>query len=302
MFSTFCNKISSIIDKHIPVKQLSKKERWFLSKPWITTGFRKSIYIKNNLYEKFLKSNSIYTRAKFKLYRNKLNHLLKISKRKYYNNVFENTNNSKKIWKGVKQIVHFKPQISTKQIKLRLDDCEITGSVEVANAFNSYFSSIGNDLARTIPSVGKNPKDYLHNCIQCSFFIVPTTSSEIEDEISKLKSGKSTGPFSISVGILKLLKTVLSKPLEIIFNNSFSSGIVPSDMKLANIIPVFKKGSQTCLSNYHPISLLSGFHKLQEKLMYNRLINFLENHDSLCDKQFGFRSKHNTEHAILSSG
>ena len=205
----------------------------------------------------------------------------------------------KKIWKGVKQIVNFKPQTSTKQIKLRLDDCEITGSVEVANAFNS---SIGNDLARTIPSVGKNPKDYLHNCIQSSFFIFPTTSGEIEDEMSKLKLGKSTGPFSISVGILKLLKTVLSKPLEIIFNNSFSSGIVPSDMKLANIIPVFKKGSQTCLSNYHPISLLSGFHKLQEKLMYNRLINFLENHDSLCDKQFGFRSKHNTDHGILSSG
>ena len=95
MFSTFYNKISSIIDKHIPVKPLSKKERWFLSKPWITTGFRKSIYIKNNLYEKFLKSNSIYTRAKFKLYRNKLNQLLKIPKRKYYNNYFfENTNNS----------------------------------------------------------------------------------------------------------------------------------------------------------------------------------------------------------------
>ena len=157
---------------------------------------------------------------------------MKISKRKYYNNyVFENTNNSKKIWKGVKEIVNFKHQTSTKQVKLRLDDCEITSSVEVANAFNSYFSSIGNDLARTISSVGKNPKDYLHNCIQFSFFIISTTSSEIEDEISKLKLGKLTGPFSISVDVLKLFKTVLSKPLEIIFNNSFSSGIVPSDMK-----------------------------------------------------------------------
>ena len=76
-----------------------------------------------------------------------------------------------------------------------------------------------------------------------------------------------------------------------------SSGIVPSDMKLASIIPVFKKGSQTCLSNYRPISLLSAFHKLLEKLMFNRLINFLENHDILYDKQFGFRSKHNTDHA-----
>ena len=162
------------------------------------------------------------------------------------------------------------------------------------------FSNIGNDLARTIPSVEKNPKDYLLNCIQPSFFIFATTSSEIEDEISKLKSGKSTGPFSISVDILKLLKTVLSKPLEIIFNTSFSSGIVPTDIKLANIIPVFKKGSQTCLSNYRPISLLSVFHKLLEKLMYNRLINFLENHHILFNKQFGFRSKHNTDHAILS--
>ena len=69
-----------------------------------------------------------------------------------------------------------------------------------------------------------------------------------------------------------------------------------------NIFPVFKKGSQTCLSNCRPISLLSAFHKLLEKLMYNRLINFLENHDILFDKQFGFRSKHNTDHAILSSG
>ena len=48
MFSTFCNKISTRIDKHIPVKQRSKKERRFLSKPWITTGLRKFIYIKNN--------------------------------------------------------------------------------------------------------------------------------------------------------------------------------------------------------------------------------------------------------------
>ena len=138
------------------------------------------------------------------------------------------------------------------------------------------------------------------SCIQPSFFIFPITSSEIEDEISKLKLGKSTGPFSISVDIRKLFKTVLSKPLEIIFNDSFSSGFVPSDMKFANIIPVFKKGSKTCLSNYRPISLLSVFHKLQEKLMYNRLINLLENNKILFDKQFGFRSKHNTDHAMLS--
>ena len=64
---------------------------------------------------------------------------------------------------------------------------------------NSYFSSLGNDLVRIIPSIAKkkNPKDCLHNCIQPSFFTFSTTLSEIEDEISKLKSGKSTGPVSV---------------------------------------------------------------------------------------------------------
>ena len=62
---------------------------------------------------------------------------------------------------------YFKPQTSTKQINLRLEDCEIIYSVEVANEFNSYFSSLGNDLVRTIPSIAKKtPKDYLHNRIQ----------------------------------------------------------------------------------------------------------------------------------------
>ena len=59
-----------------------------------------------------------------------------------------------------------KPQTNTKQIELSLEECEIIYrySVEIANAFNSYFSSVGNDLAWTIPSVGKKTKDYLNNC------------------------------------------------------------------------------------------------------------------------------------------
>ena len=126
----------------------------------------------------------------------------------------------------------------------------------MANAFNTYFSSIGNDLTKSIP-IEKSPVEYLHNPVCDSFFVYPTTTDEIENEISKLKSGKATGPFSVSVDILKLLKFVLSTPLKILFNTSFLSGTVPSDLKLANVIPVFKKGSQTCLSNYHHLIALN---------------------------------------------
>ena len=71
---------SQMVNKHIPVKQLSRKELKFQAKPWITPTIKVSIAVKNNLYKKFLKAKSIYDHCKFKLYRNKLNHLLKLVK------------------------------------------------------------------------------------------------------------------------------------------------------------------------------------------------------------------------------
>lgn len=108
---------------------------------------------------------------------------------------------------------------------------------------------------------------YLNNPVCNNFYFFPVTCSEIETEISKLKTGKSVGPFSIPIDILKMLKAYISKPLEIVFNHSISTGVVPSDFKLANVVPVFKKGSQSSLCNYRPISLISVFSKLLEKLV-----------------------------------
>ena len=81
----------------------------------------------------------------------------------------------------------------------------------------------------------------------------------IKQEIDQLNSSKSFGPFSIPVKLLKILKEYLAKPLEILFNCSFATGVVPKSFKQAQVIPIFKKGSQMCVSNYQPISLLSNF-------------------------------------------
>lgn len=81
LFQSFFYKTFQIIDKHIPMKKVSKKELRFKSKPWITPGIQKSIKIKNNLYKKYIKSNLMYFFTKFKLYRNKINHFIKIGKK-----------------------------------------------------------------------------------------------------------------------------------------------------------------------------------------------------------------------------
>lgn len=204
------------------------------------------------------------------------------------------------IWKGIKQIVHCKPPISQRSIKLVENGNEKSDPKEVANKFNDYFANIGKSIiASEIPIACKDPMAYLGNPVCNSFYLFPNWAGEIETEINNLKSGKSSGPSSIPVNILKLTQHVVSKPLEIIFNASFASGVVPNDFKLANVIPVFKKGSQYSLCNYRPISLLSVFNKLLEKLIYNRLINFIDKNSIFFNKQFGFRAKHSTNHAIL---
>ncbi len=239
--------------------------------------------------------------AKFKYYRNKINHLLKISKHQYYNKYFlENTNDSKRIWNGIKQIIHFKPKTNQKVVKIVKNSTEITDPMVIADSFNNYFANVGTNLANSISDSWKSPSDYLKTPLSKSFYLFPTTPGEIEAEISDLKSGKATGPNSIPISVLKLLKKIIAEPLEILFNASFETGIVPIKLKSANVIPVYKKDSQFSLSNYRPISLLSIFSKLLEKLMCKRLLNFLEKEKILFDNQFGFRTNHSTDHAILS--
>ena len=301
MFTRFFNKLSLIIDKHIPVRQITKKELKFHSKPWITTGLKNSIKVKNKLYRKYLITKSTYYHCKFKNYRNRLNHLLKISKRSYYNNYFlQNTKDSKRIWNGIKKIVHFRSKNNHNINKIIENDTVMTDSKEIANAFNKYFSTIGVNLADKIENVDKSPMDYLKTPIPTSFYVFPVEAPEIEREISCLKDNKSTGPFSAPIKVLKSIKKVISHPLEMLFNMSFSLGIVPSSLKISNVIPIYKKDSQYSLSNYRPISLLSVFDKLLEKLMANRLVTFLEKNNLLFGNQFGFRSNHSTDYALLS--
>ena len=301
MFDSFYNKISEVIDTYIPIKQLSRQELKSRSKPWITSGIRTSIRIKNGLFKKFLKTKSSYYHARVKFYRNKLNHLIKLSNRSYYNNFFSiHVNNGKRIWQGIKQIVQINPQVNQSVSKIVLENCEITDPKAKANAFNNYFANIGGNLASSIPGASKTANEFMPPPMCDSLFLCPVTADEIQLEIAKPQTGKAVGPSSIPISILKILKSELAGPLQVIFNTSFLTGIVPDKFKLAKLIPVFKKGSQTNLSNYRPISLLIVFNKLLEKLMFNRLADFLEKRYLVYNKQFGFSLHHSTDHAVLS--
>ena len=99
--------------------------------------------------------------------------------------------------------------------------------------------------------------------------------------------------------LLKILSPHISSPLSHIINESFQSGIFPEKIQHAKVISLFKKGCPVTVSNYRPISLLSVFSKISEKLMYKRLYNFLEVHKILYNLQLGFCASHSTNPTLI---
>ena len=92
---------------------------------------------------------------------------------------------------------------------------------------------------------------------------------------------------------------MIVEPITHIINLSITNGSVPDKKKLARVIPVFKCNDQTQLSNHRPTSVLPPFSKILERVIYNRMVHYLDNYNILCYKQFGFRKGYSTSMALI---
>ena len=127
----------------------------------------------------------------------------------------------------------------------------------------------------------------------------PTDIYEITNVVTHLKTKCTVGFDSLSTTLIQQAIEEIIIPLRLIINQSFVTGVVPENLKVAKIIPIYKSGNKTVFNNYRPISILTAFSKIMEKFVCNRLVNYLEKYNILYKHQYGFRSKHSTIHPIL---
>ena len=81
---------------------------------------------------------------------------------------------------------------------------------------------------------------------------------------------------------------------------SLTEGVFPDTLKVANVIPLYKSDDPMCFNHYRPVSLLCILSEVFEKIMYDRLLNFVDTYDLLYAHQYGFRKNRLTYMALLS--
>ena len=161
--------------------------------------------------------------------------------------------------------------------------------------FNNHFTSIGQTLAREIPTVDIDllyyvkPSDRVFSFERINVQVVITL-------VKCIDGGKATGLDNIPCKLLKIATDVVGPSLRCIFNQSLLTGIYPSDWKLAKVTPIFKNGSKSDLNNYRPISVIPAVAKI-----FDQLYNYLNVNDLLTSCQSGFRSLHSTLTALLET-
>ena len=126
--------------------------------------------------------------------------------------------------------------------------------------------------------------------------LIAETKEQLERMLNEMnvKSKEYGPPF-----FLRVASTVITPYLHSFMEYSFINGIFPGNCTIARIVPIFKKGERDKPTNYRPISILSCFTKIFEKIIYKRLINFLNKHNVIQKTQYGFQKNISTNHALI---
>lgn len=260
---------------------------------WVTPNFMSLIKERDIMYKRWKRLQSVEIGAKFKKLKNKVNNLRKYLKTKF---VEEKLNKAGKDTKKVFNVLNSLCGKSKKQsdkieyIK-NTEGRVISGEQEIVEQFNTHFSTIGQNLAQHIPTP---QNQFQEEETPNTIYLEPTYIVEIYNIVQSLKNNCAPGEDNITKNDIVLLFDSVGDIIVNLINTTLSSGIFPDELKIAKITPIFKKGSHTELGNYRPISVLTTFSKIVEKVIKSRTIAFVEKYFKFDKYQYGFQKKSNT--------
>ena len=253
-----------------------------MNKSWITKDILVSIQRKQKLFINFFKNGTEIEKILYKTYVNKLSKVKALSKKLHLKKeIINSSHDMRKFWCFMKTLLPHKPTRILPNF-IHEEGQIIDTPLHIADKFNNHFFRVGKVLAEKIkPSNLDNFQQYLCNRACSSMFLNPTSTFEIPCIINQLNINKSCGSDGTEAKFIVFTSEVLSPVLAILFNTCFDFGIFPTCLKTTKVVPVYKAGDINEVTNYRPMSILSIFSKILEKLVYTRTLSFLKSHSVL---------------------
>ena len=174
VYDNFLDHILKLYDKHFPLKEVKCRYNRCKS-PWLSAGIYNSIRRKNFLYKKFLKNTTLQNKSTYTLYKNKLNSLIRTSKKRYFSSQFETRKgNVKGTWNVINSVLN-KGKHKPNPSYIIQDGVTIEGDKDISDAFNDYFVSVGAKLASKLPPCNTAFESFLEGKCHNSLFLSPIT-------------------------------------------------------------------------------------------------------------------------------
>jgi hypothetical protein len=271
------NKVIDILDKLIP-KKLIKNNR---SPPWIDGDVINLSNKKETARQKAKKTGKQSDWEHYKKISNNLKNLVNIKHKTFLNDSIQDLDvNPKKFW----GIVSSKNKKGAIPDKVKLDNAEAILPKDKAELFNKFFFSQFNNNDYTCPDQPIFANLNLGH--------ITVTEHEVLTIIKGLSTNKAMGADGLGPIFYKNCASAIVPSLTLLFNLSLLSGIIPTEWKTANIVPIHKKGSKDNIKNYRPISLLCTVGKILEKVVHNHVYSIIK--EDIFINQHGFMSGKST--------
>lgn len=304
-WSNFKTKFLKVIDEIAPVKTIRVKQN---DHPWFNNEIRELVRHRDKLLKKYAKTKNHDHLSEFRSARNAVNYKIKKAKSTFYAEQLKINNfQPKKLWKVFKSLGACQSKGSKTSISLTTDGGVIHDKKDVAEQFNNYFTNVAEDLVRKLEKpTTKYGLGHVADFYQKekgikpnSFAFLDVSADDVHKALNNLSSNKATGIDAIPARFLKDGASVVAHPLSEIINQSLRIGIVPKDWKLARVTPLHKKGSKTLVNNYRPISILTAFSKVVERLIHDQIMDYFTSNSLIYDFQSGFRPSYSTDSCLI---
>ncbi len=311
MYDRFYKGLTEIIQKHAPIKQKEIKMNYV---PYMNSQLRKAIFKKRMLHN----SSKYYAKGsnEHHMYRKACNNVVKL-KRKSENNYFKERCSggpkNQKFWDTIKPYMKETSALKNDHIELLENGTIVTDEIQVVNILNTYFAKSGNvnNITDTVifpiestisqhkqhPSISRIQGNY-RNPASEPFNFKPVSAKDIQLHMNKLDIKKATGFDNLPAKLLKYATEQLAPYLSELINKCIDSSIFPSNLKRADIVPIFKKTDRLNKTFYRPVSILPVISKLFERVIEKQLSLFFEHFFNIHVS--GFRKQHSCQHVLLN--